>query len=146
MLSCPQLRLLVNFITVVFTLMITGSYFLKIVRTVPTNGTCLWWSLLVWVTEKQRTLERDFSFFEKAPCHLKVLPLCAGRDGARYQGWVVKKKKGSGLGTRWGWCKFNMGGAGWGEYQSGMRRRGSLPQSASGERLEKGSVSSAAGE
>lgn len=45
------------------------------------------------VTEKQRTLERDFSFFEKAPCHLKVLPLCAGRDGARYQGWVVKKKK-----------------------------------------------------
>lgn len=62
------------------------------------------------MTEKQRTLERDFSFFEKAPCHLKVLPLCAGRDGARYQGWVVKKKKkgvdwgrgGGGVNSTWG--------------------------------------------
>lgn len=45
-----------------------------------------------------------FSFREReregAPCHLKVLLLCAGRDGARYQGWVVKK--GSGLGRRGG--------------------------------------------
>lgn len=71
-------------------------------------------SVLLSVRDRQRDKkhlrEILFCFFEKAPHHLKVLLLRAGRDGERYQGWVVKK--GSGLGTRWGWCKFNMGGAG----------------------------------
>lgn len=57
--------------------------------------------------EKEGTFERFL--FKGAPCHLKVLLLCTWRDEARYQGWVVKKKREwirEGGGRR---CKFKTG-------------------------------------
>lgn len=48
--------------------------------------------------EKEGIFERFL--FKGAPCHLKVLLLCTWRDEARYQGWVVKKKKGVDSGRR----------------------------------------------
>lgn len=78
--------------------------------------------------EKEGTFERFL--FKGAPCHLKVLLLCTWRDEARYQGWVVKKKREwirEGGGRR---CKFKTGVWGFAGEGGGWVRRISIGHAA----------------